>query len=77
MIVLKNVCGLLTSHGGHDFAAIADTLTDGGYRFGALVIDAAYFVPQSRERVFIVGVDAALPILTELLDNRLSSPFHP
>jgi DNA (cytosine-5)-methyltransferase 1 len=29
MIVLENVCGLLTSHGGHDFAAIADALTDG------------------------------------------------
>jgi hypothetical protein len=27
--------------------------------------------------VFIIGVDAALPILTELPDNRLSSPFHP
>ena len=26
--------------------------------FGALAIDAALFVPQSRERVFIVAVDA-------------------
>ena len=28
----------------------------GGYRFGALVIDAVRFVPQSRPRLFIVAV---------------------
>ena len=61
LIVIENVPGLLTSHGGKDFDAICDALTDAGYRFGAVVIDAALFVPQSRERVFIVAVDAARP----------------
>ena len=32
----------------------------GGYQFGALVIDAAHFVPQSRPRLFIVAVDRAV-----------------
>lgn len=63
MIVLENVCGALSSHGGKDFAAIGRALSDGGYRFGALVIDAVRFVPQSRPRLFFVGVqrDQALP----------------
>ena len=62
-IVLENVCGALTSHGGKDFEAICAALAKGGYRFGALVIDAALFLPQSRPRLFIVAVreDIAVP----------------
>jgi DNA (cytosine-5)-methyltransferase 1 len=55
-IVLENVYGALTSRAGKDFAAIADALAGEGYRFGALVINAAHFVPQSRPRVFFVAV---------------------
>src|ERR1700738_4526225 len=46
-IVLENVYGCLTSHGGKDFAAIASALSDSDYTFGAAVINAASFVPQS------------------------------
>jgi DNA (cytosine-5)-methyltransferase 1 len=55
-IVLENVYGCLTSHRGQDFAAIASALAAAGYRFGALVINAARFVPQSRPRVFFIAV---------------------
>ncbi len=55
-IVIENVCGTLTSHGGSDFAAICSALRRGGYHHGALVVDAALFVPQSRPRLFIVAV---------------------
>ena len=48
VIVLENVCGTLTSHDGKDFEAICRSLLDGGYRFGALIVDAVRFVPQSR-----------------------------
>jgi DNA (cytosine-5)-methyltransferase 1 len=54
-LVLENVCGALTSHGGQDFAAIGAALAQAGYRFGAMVIDAARFVPQSRPRLFILA----------------------
>jgi len=54
-IVIENVSGLLTSHGGADFVAVAEALVAEGYRFGALEIDAAAFLPQSRPRVFIVA----------------------
>ncbi|WP_442754171.1 DNA cytosine methyltransferase [Methylocystis sp. JAN1] len=55
-IVLENVCGALTSHGGKDFESICAALAAEGYKFGALVIDAALFLPQSRPRLFIVAV---------------------
>lgn len=63
LLVLENVCGALTSHGGKDFAAICEALAKEGYRFGALVIDAALFVPQSRPRLFFVAVrdDVSIP----------------
>ena len=47
VVTLENVCGALTSHGGKDFAALSAAIVGGGYRFGALVIDAVHFVPQS------------------------------
>ncbi len=56
MIVLENVCGTLTSHGGKDFRAIARAFEQTGYQFGAAVINAAFFVPQSRQRLFMIGV---------------------
>jgi DNA (cytosine-5)-methyltransferase 1 len=63
LIVLENVCGALTSHGGKDFTKICEALAKERYRFGALVIDAALFVPQSRPRLFIIAVreDVAIP----------------
>jgi DNA (cytosine-5)-methyltransferase 1 len=62
LLVLENVCGALTSHGGKDFTAICDTLAKQGYRFGALVIDAALFLPQSRPRLFIVAVGEGVAV---------------
>ena len=56
IITLENVCGALTSHDGKDFAAICDAVCEEGYKVGAVVIDAARFVPQSRPRLFIIGV---------------------
>ncbi|WP_297507592.1 DNA cytosine methyltransferase [uncultured Caulobacter sp.] len=55
VIVIENVVGLLTSHGGADFTALCRALADEGYRFGALEIDAGAFLPQSRPRVFVIA----------------------
>ena len=62
VVVLENVCGALTSHGGRDFAAIVEAIARTGYLVGALVIDAIHFVPQSRKRLFIVGVQDGVDI---------------
>jgi DNA (cytosine-5)-methyltransferase 1 len=76
-IVLENVYGALTSRGGADFVAISNALADGGYRFGAVAIDAAHFVPQSRPRVFFVAVDASVPVPSALVRGAPSSIWHP
>jgi DNA (cytosine-5)-methyltransferase 1 len=55
-VLLENVTGLLTSRKGEDFAAVARTLAELGYWLDAFVVDAKHFVPQSRPRVFLVGV---------------------
>jgi len=54
-VVLENVAGLLTSNGGRDFAALGAALAGAGFRFGAAVIDAVHFTPQSRPRLFVVA----------------------
>jgi DNA (cytosine-5)-methyltransferase 1 len=63
-VVVENVVGLLTSHGGADFTALCRALSEQGYRFGALEIDAARFVPQSRPRVFVVATRLPIDGLT-------------
>jgi DNA (cytosine-5)-methyltransferase 1 len=69
VLVLENVCGTLTSHGGKDFRAICQALSSAGFRYGALVMDAALFVPQSRQRLFIVGVRQDVAIPAELIGD--------
>ena len=56
-IVLENVYGCLKSRGGKDFAAIGSALSSSDYRFGAIVINASRFVPQSRPRVFFIAIE--------------------
>lgn len=77
LIVLENVYGTLTSHSGKDFSAIASSLSGGGYRFGAMVIDARHFLPQSRPRLFIVAVRRDLEIPTHLVAKEPIDPWHP
>jgi DNA (cytosine-5)-methyltransferase 1 len=76
LVVLENVCGALTSHDGKDFAAIGSALANAGYQFGAVVIDAVHFLPQSRPRLFIIGVTGA-PIPNELKTSSPDPNWHP
>ena len=76
IMVLDNVCGTLTSHGGSDFAAIVTALKKVGYRCGALVIDASLFVPQSRPRLFVVGVRGDLDLPAGLISDEPLMPWH-
>ena len=77
LIVLENVCGTLTSHGGEDFRVICKALRDGYYRFGALVVDAALFVPQSRPRLFVIAVRNDISIPGLLSREEPGEMFHP
>lgn len=76
MIVLENVCGTLTSHEGKDFAAICNSLRQASYRFGALIIDASLFVPQSRPRLFVVAVAEGVELPTGMTSEAPSEDWH-
>lgn len=55
--VLENVHGLLSSHGGRDFAVVLKALDELGYGVAWRVLNSKDFgVPQQRRRVFIVGM---------------------
>jgi DNA (cytosine-5)-methyltransferase 1 len=77
MVLLENVYGALTSHEGKDFDAIAAALADEGYLFGAMVIDAVHFLPQSRPRLFILGVDAGMRLPDEVHSWIAHPAWHP
>lgn len=76
-IILENVYGAITSHGGKDLAAICEALHGQGYRFAPLVIDAAKFLPQSRPRLFVVAVHRNHPIPDWLTSQAPDPKWHP
>ena len=77
IIAIENVCGTLTSHGGSDFEALCGALAGGGYRYGALIVNAAYFLPQSRPRLILIAVREGLPVPDYLSAPVPAGPFHP
>jgi len=77
VILLENVTGFLTSKEGSDFESAVRCLAELGYWMDVFVLDAKYFVPQSRPRVFVIGVhesyvtqSAETDILTHASINR-------
>jgi len=53
--LLENVKNLKSHDGGNTFKVIEEKLKGLGYSVASKVLDAANFVPQHRERIFIVG----------------------
>ncbi|UFS55880.1 DNA cytosine methyltransferase [Comamonadaceae bacterium M7527] len=77
MIVLENVLGALTSNDGKDFETIVDAFALEGYLVGALLIDAVHFLPQSRPRLFIVGIDSGLSLPERSHTGTPNPAWHP
>ncbi len=86
LVMLENVGGWLTSNQGKDFRLTIEALNQLGYACDVFAIDAARFVPQSRLRVFVVGVQTAEPnsdvltlaqrpksLMTKALDRAITS----
>jgi DNA (cytosine-5)-methyltransferase 1 len=69
VILLENVTGFLTSHGGDDFKEALLALNSLGYSTDAFIIDAARFVPQSRQRLFVVGILDQLSSIWEVKEQ--------
>jgi len=76
LIVIENVGGTLTSHQGRDFETICRGFVNAGYSLGAVIIDAVLFVPQSRPRVFVIGVKDRLTIPNELIGAGPLPAWH-
>ena len=78
LILLENVPGWLTARGGKDFREGILALNNLGYRCDAFILDARYFVPQSRPRLFVVGARGiddlnTLPVLIHTRAESLRS----
>ncbi len=59
MFLLENVKNLLSHDRGNTFKIITRSLRELGYILCHKVIDARWYVPQHRERIFIAGFDRA------------------
>jgi len=83
-ILLENVKNLMSHDKGNTFKVIKKTLEEElGYTIFPLVIDAKGFVPQHRERIFIVGFREKVPFSWSCLkkpdpaSKRMKSILHP
>ncbi len=71
VILLENVTGFITSQGGKDFESAVRALAELGYWIDAFILDAKYFVPQSRPRVFVIGIHQSLDAPMAFRKSRL------
>jgi len=56
VFIWENVKGTFSSNAGEDFAAILQAFTEiGGYRLEWELLNTSWFLPQNRERVYLVG----------------------
>ncbi|QEC41503.1 DNA (cytosine-5-)-methyltransferase [Pseudobacter ginsenosidimutans] len=88
---LENVKNLVSHDKGNTFKVIKETLEELGYTFYSKVLNGKHFVPQHRERTFMVGFDKKvfkgeeqfsfpeLPLperrIKEILENRADPKY--
>ena len=60
VVMLENVVAFVSSAGGRDLRITIEELNALGYICDMLTVDARWFVPQSRPRLFIVGTSDRL-----------------
>ena len=56
LVLIENVEGFLTSQKGKDLEVALEALGNLGYALDMMLINASHFVPQSRTRLFIIGI---------------------
>ena len=74
ILLTENVKGLLTSNKGQDIKYLLQHYNNLGYNNDILLIDAKYFVPQSRERVFIVSTKPSI-VPKALIDEEVKESW--
>jgi len=83
-VLLENVKNLMSHDEGNTFKVIKKTLEEAlGYTIFPLVVDAKGFVPQHRERIYIVGFREKVPFSWSCFkkpdptSKRMKSVLHP
>lgn len=56
IVVAENVVGLVSVDNGKYYVVVHNELSKRGYHVGAVMLDAVNWVPQSRKRIFVIGV---------------------
>lgn len=75
VVFLENVKNLVSHDKGNTFKVITGTLDELGYHVSHRVVNSNKFVPQKRERIYIVGYRKDLFKLEDTLDlNTLTLP---
>lgn len=59
LVMVENVPGWLYSNKGNDFRVTVHALNNLGYACDVFMLDARHFTPQSRLRVFLIGMKVA------------------
>ena len=77
IVVLENVSGWLYSNDGRDFYTTAKALNDIGYACDVFMLNARSFLPQSRPRLFMIGIRGALNTDGRLLSTYRSKRLMP
>ncbi len=55
LVLLENVVGFLMSHGGRDLEQALLALNELGCTIDAIILNAIHWVPQSRQRLFVIA----------------------
>ncbi|RJO62754.1 MAG: DNA cytosine methyltransferase [Dehalococcoidia bacterium] len=73
IVVAENVSGLTSAEKGKNYVALHQALVSRGYRVGPILLDALNWLPQSRKRIFVIGVqkDIEIDCLTDVSPNWL------
>lgn len=81
IVFLENVPNLVRHDKGRTFQVITEKLVDAGYTVSFAILDSAYFgIPQSRSRIYIVGLrkDVYGDRLVKFTEKRTEkTPFRP
>lgn len=77
LVLLENVKGFLTEKKGRNLVLAIRALNKLGYVCDALVIDGKYFVPQSRPRIFVVGISKRAATRLRLPSDLAPAQEHP
>lgn len=75
LIVAENVIGLVSASKGEYYRRLHKELIARNYKAGAIILDASNWVPQSRKRVFIIGIDKE--ISTQKFEKNGPTWCHP